>query len=143
MILKMHNDKDVLIISGVRYAQTYRVNEGNYVEIQLDGDWSTNSWLLIGPSYLLNDDGSVLCELPYDGIGKREPQEEKRKDKPRVSAPIASTTNNMYTRDITVEFIGSHVGPEDIGMARKIEKAIYDTLEKNEERGGEKWCLKR
>ncbi|WP_367567758.1 hypothetical protein [Lacrimispora sp.] len=136
MILKMHNDKDVLIISGVRYAHTYRVNEGNYVEIRLDGDWSIDSWLLIGPSYLLNDDGTVLCELPYCGIDKREPLAGKCKE------PVVQMAKNMYTHDIKIEYIGSYVSPQDIDMRRKITETIYAMLEKNEGKGGERWCLK-
>jgi len=142
MILKIHSGKEVLLISGVRYAQTYQLNEGCYVEISLDGEESLDTWLLSGPSYLLADNGKVIEELTCSDCKKKEPCTIEPGLSIKSSEPIVPKTKNMFTPGIKVEFIGSYVSPQDIGMRRKIEEAICNELEKTIGRGGERWCLK-
>lgn len=129
MILKIHDGMNVLLISHVFYACTYQSGKGNYVEILRDGEQSLEPWLLTGPSYLLNDDGNVLSELPYGDIDERKLRaEQSGKKEPRAIEP-----------GISVNFTGSYVCPEDLDVRKTILEAVNDVLRK---KGGERWCLR-
>ena len=143
MILSIYSGENIALISGVKRARTYPENGACYVEISCYGEPIDEVWKLTGPSFILNDDGKVIEELPYGDCKKKEPCTIEPGLSVKIGGPIVPTTENMFTPDIKVEFMGNYVSPQDIGMRRKIEEAIYNEFEKKDGRGGERWCLKR
>lgn len=137
MILRIHSGKNIALISGVKRARTYQENGAYYVEISCYGEPIDEVWKLTSPSFILNDDGKVIEELPYS-----ESRTFESGLSIKISEPIVPKTKNMFTPDIMISFTGNYVSPQDISMRRKIEEAIYNALEKAIGRGGERWCLK-
>lgn len=82
MILNITTDGNMLYIAGIKRARTYPEDEKVWVEISFYGKQRDEIWQLTGPSFILNDEGKVLDELPHGNIETwiRSRQNVKRED---------------------------------------------------------------
>lgn len=99
MILNITADGNILYIAGVKRARTYSENEKTWVEVSSYGKQMDEIWQLTGPSFILNDEGMVLDELPHGSVETWIPQLAKCK-------AIARWVNKP---NIDVEFTGPFV----------------------------------
>lgn len=96
MILNITTDGNILYIAGVKRARTYPEGEKVWVEVSFYGKQMDEIWQLTGPSFILNDEGMILDELPHGNIETWIPQ----------SAKCKAIARQVNKPSIDVEFTG-------------------------------------